>query len=370
MAYIITATGTLTVVTPIAVSPPDHEDKRGNKRLHRLARVVEYRDGNPVNVPVIPASTFRGVMRHAISGLAFTEQLSGGGAPFTVNDYVNTAQGGVVDRKAEGEDKPLDFSAAEEIRRRNPIMGLFGNFSDKMPSRLMMRHAALDRPDDIFEVAAQVRTDPVERDADLRRMFSGAELDAFSKQMEARRQLVRIEERIERIENQVARIKKGDEEADPEEVKTLQAELKKENASQGQLAKGAGGSVNLQQITPRAEAIAPGATLRHGFTLNGVTETEAAIALLAIETWVAGGARLGAMRRSGYGVLDGFYDLVARPAYGVARLSPPLAIGRIFWKSGGNLEIEPAGGTIMATIMVEKARIIGGSMREWELRAG
>jgi hypothetical protein len=249
-------------------------------------------------------------------------------------------------------------------------MGVFGNFSDKMASRILMRHAALERPDDIFEVAAQVRTDPVERDADIRRMFSGEELDAFSKQMEARRQLVRAAERIERIENELTRIKKGDKEADPEKVKALQSELKETKAKHDALGDGAGGSVNLQQITPRAEAIAPGASLRHGFTLNGVTTTEAAAFLLALETWVAGGARLGAMRRSGYGVLEGHYELEARAAFGTARLEAPTVIGRLSWKAGGNLIVEGVGGPLMSEILGEKSRLIGGGLREWSLKAG
>jgi hypothetical protein len=274
-----------------------------------------------------------------------------------------------VHRKEEGEDKPLDFSAAEAVRVRNPIMGLFGNFSDKMPSRLLMRHASLEDPDAFFTVAAQVRTDPVERDADLRRMFQREDLDAFSKQMETRRQLVRAEERIERIEYRLERIKQGKEELDAEKVSALRDELKGLKARAGELAETAGGSVNLQQITPRAEAIAPQATLRHGFTLNGVNTTEAAIALLAFATWISAGARLGAMRRNGYGQLDGFYDLAARAAHGTARLEAPQRIGRIEWTaSEGVLRVSPEGTTLLAEIEAERARVIADGIGSWKMR--
>jgi CRISPR type IV-associated protein Csf2 len=369
-AYIITASGVLTAATPVAVSPPDHVEEVRNKRTHLLPHITEYREGAARKVPIIPASTFRGVLRHAVTGLAFTEQVSRGGGAFTVNDYVNTAQGGVVQRKEEGEDKPLDFSGAEAVRGKNPIMGLFGNFSDKMPSRLLMRHASLEDPEAIFTVAAQVRTDPVERDADLRKMFTREDLDAFSTQMETRRQLVRIEERAERIQSRLDRISQGKEELGAEKVAELKQELKALTEKQGELSKTAGGSVNLQQITPRAQAIAQNATLRHGFTLNGVTVTEAALAVLAYATWVSAGARLGAMRRSGYGQLDGFYDLDARPASGVARLAPPVRIGRMEWSAAeGVLRVQSEAGGLLVEIEAELARILKDGVERWSLRA-
>jgi CRISPR type IV-associated protein Csf2 len=365
MAYIINATGTLTAETPISVSPPDHFDERP-KRLHKLPRMVEYREGSPVQVPVIPASTMRGVLRHALTGFAFGEL--GGAGTFTVADYVNTAQGGVVDRKAEGEDKPIDFTRSEALRTANPVIGLFGNFGDKMPSRLLMRHAALERPEDIFTVASQVRTDPVERDADIRRLFSKDDLFAFSQQMETRRQFVRLEDKAGRLEKRLKDIADGREEVDGDKVKELKADFDQTKKDHKSLEEGAGGSVNLQQLTPEAEAIAPGATMRHGFTLNGVTLTEASAALLAIEVWVSGGAIVGAMKRNGFGRISGFYDLDARPAHGAARLAPPVNIGRVRWDATG-FAAETGAGTLLSEIVAEKERLKTGGMITWRLKA-
>jgi hypothetical protein len=366
MEYIINASGKLTVLTPICVSPPDHFDDRN--RIHKLPRITEYRDGTPVQVPVIPAATLRGVLRHALTGFAFGEL--GGAGTFTVADYVYTAQGGVVDRKIEGEDKPLDFARSEAIRRDNPIIGLFGSFGDKVPSRLLMQHAALERPEDIFEVAAQVRTDPVERSADIRRLFSPGDLASFSDQMEARRQLVRLEDRIERLDARLRSIEAGKEEADGEKVKALKAERTTAKAALDALAEAAGGSVNLQQLTPRAEAMAPGASLRHGFTLNAVTVPEAAAALLALEVFAADGSTVGAMKRSGHGCLSGHYDLVARPAHGAAKLERPVSIGRVCWgKDADGFIAEIETGPLLSEILVEKQRLIGGGLKSWKLKA-
>lgn len=368
MNYIIAAQGYLTAETPVAVSPPDHVDKL--RRVHQLARETVYRDGAPEQYPIIPAATFRGVLRHAITGYVFEELNEQAKKKlFKINDYIWTAQGGITDKKEEGTEGFVEITVPERVRTENPIMGLWGNFTYKMGSLIEMRSArAVGGENAVTLVPAQVRTDPLERDYALLGLFDKTDLGAFKDELIARRQMIKARNRVELLNLQLKRVSDGKLEMGPEKVKEIKdkvATLEKEAES---LEEKAGGAVNLQQITGRQEAITAGAELEHGWTLKDVRIEEAAVFLLALKVWVSNGSRIGALQRSGFGKLKGHYDLLIKPSQGAERLATPVRAGRLKFSYETGVEIEVHDEVLQKVIDAE-GKIRAGKFADWKLNA-
>jgi CRISPR type IV-associated protein Csf2 len=368
MNYTIAAEGFLTAVTPVAVSPPEHFEEKN--RLFLLPREIVYDGPEPRKYPVIPASTFRGALRHAVTGYAFdTLNESAGRKLFRVNDYIWTAQGGVTDRKAEGAEEYVEISKPERVRSENPIMGLFGNFTFKMGSLVEMRAArAEDGEAAIITVPAQVRTDPLERDYGLLGLFDKTDLGAFKEELIARRAMVKSEKEVERLEAQLRNVKDGKKEMKPEEVQKLRDRVDDLRRRVDELGESAGGAVNLQQITTRVEAIAAGSVLRHGWMLKDVSVEEAAVFLLAWRTWTADGARLGAVARSGFGRLTGSYDILLKPSHGPDRLAAPVRAGKMSFSFETGVKIDSAHDVLDGVALAEQT-LRNGGMAAWNLKS-
>jgi CRISPR type IV-associated protein Csf2 len=368
MNYHITGQGYLTAETPIAVSPPDHFDE--GRRVLRLPREVVYRDGSPQRFPIIPASTIRGVLRHAVTGHAF-ESLNDTAKKkmFKVNDYIWTAQGGVTDKKEEGVEDFVEISVPERVRQENPIMGLFGNFTYKMGSLVEMRSArAVDGENAIMLVSAQVRTEPLERDYSLLGLFDKTDLGAFKDELIARRMMVKAENQAERLATRLKEVEDGKREMKPDEVKKLKDEIEKLKKQADDLGEKAGGAVNLQQITTRYEAISAGSQLEHGWALKDVSLDEAAVFLLAWRAWVANGSRVGAVSRNGFGKLNGYYDILIKPSQGPERLNAPTRAGRLKFSYETGVEID-TDNEVMRRIVEAESALRSGGLANWNLKS-
>ncbi|QIG50382.1 hypothetical protein G5V57_23215 [Nordella sp. HKS 07] len=368
MNYSITGQGYITAETPVAVSPPDHYSEA--RRLLQLPRETVYRDGSPQKFPIIPASTFRGALRHAVTGHTF-EALNEVAQKklFKVNDYIWTAQGGVTDRREEGVESFVEISIPARVRAENPIMGLWGNFTFKMGSLIEMRSArAVDGEAAIVLIPAQVRTDPLERDYGLLGIFDKTDLGAFKDEIIARRQMVKAEKRAEQLEHRLQQVADGKREMTPEQVKALKAEIAQLKDDAEVLAEKAGGAVNLQQITTRYEAIASGGELEHGWALRDVSVDEAAVFLLAWRAWVANGSRVGAIQRSGFGKLKGHYDILIKPSQGANRLDAPVAAGRMKFSYEAGVQIETGDDVLQKIVGAEDAMRKEG-FANWNLKA-
>lgn len=368
MKYTITATGILTAETPVSVSPPDHMDKK--IRLAKLAREIVYQDKVPVETPIIPASTFRGSLRHAVTGYAFEElNAIAGEKIFKVADYIWTAQGGVTQKKEEGEETYVEVEEPARIRVENPIMSLWGNFTHKMASRIEMRAAkAINLENSIIHVAPQVRTDPMERNYDLQDTFDVVDLEAFKIELAARRKMVKALNEVERLENILAQFKDGKIDMDVKRVEETKDRIAKLNAEAEEAADKAGGTVNLQQLTGKQEAIAQGAELSHGWVLKDVTIGEAAAFFLALRVWISNGSRVGAMQRNGFGQLKGFYDLTVKPMSGVDRLCAPTKAGRMSFDYELGLSVDSDNAVISEVLLATDA-LISGEIKDWQLKA-
>jgi CRISPR/Cas system CSM-associated protein Csm3 (group 7 of RAMP superfamily) len=128
--------GTLTATTPIAIILPASEDKRTPAGAPRKRLL---RDGLLQETIYVPPSSLRGRLRHLLTEELMRQQYEADGRRFSPEDYIFTALGGVKDRKAEGsEERKVDLQAIAELRRRNPVVSLFGSMMAGVSGRLMV----------------------------------------------------------------------------------------------------------------------------------------------------------------------------------------------------------------------------------------
>ena len=97
------------------------------------------RDGVMVETVYVPPSSLRGRLRHLLTAEVMRLQNAGDGRVFTPEDHIDTALGGVKDRKGAGEDdRVVDLAAIRALRERDPIVSLFGSMVSRVAGRLMV----------------------------------------------------------------------------------------------------------------------------------------------------------------------------------------------------------------------------------------
>jgi hypothetical protein len=141
--------GTLTVVSPIAVSPPKSAEMGAAKdRVQRLPTMPLIEDGVPRTTAYLPASTIRGALRRAAVAVVIDLLALDGAVKLTPHDYLLLALGGVKDRKEEGDTadtKGVDLQAVQAFRKSNPLVSLFGAMAIDIGGNLRVGHGVHSR---------------------------------------------------------------------------------------------------------------------------------------------------------------------------------------------------------------------------------
>lgn len=338
---------------PVSVSPPDHVDK--GTRVSRLPRTTVFRDGASVKVPFVPASTFKGKLRHSVSALLFEIANEADNTKvYGPSDYQWTAQGGLYDRKKEGEESGfVDFNEIARLRE-NPLTSLFGAFG--VSSRLSISDLVPTTPNCLVPLTPGVRANPFTR-ADLGEVL--AEDEDYIRGMEVRLKLNKLDTERERAERTLSQVERGKIKMDPDKVKAL-AERKTEIETDIEaLSEEAGGFVNLQQILPSQEAIAAGTELAstiHGIRLK---DDEAAMIFVALMAFGLNGSRIGAKAALGRGLVSVEYDVRVRVD---RERGPRRDIGRIRVSDDAGLSIVE-GSSELDALWNRAGEILEGSTR-------
>ena len=126
------------------------------------------------------------------------------------------------------------------------------------------------------------------------------------------------------------------------------------------------GGLNLQQFTTGHETIARGAQLEHGWTLNDVTAEEAAVFLLVLRVWVAGGSSIGELQHKGFGTVKGYYDLTITEC--PSRFAAPVRAGRLSFEYETGIEIDCTDESLRKMFDVEQA-LIKENFGNWKHKA-
>ena len=300
--------GTVTAETDISVSPPDHSAKEGPATVLTLPEKSVWRGGHIVQTVYIPGSSLRGALRNGAARAVAADRASRQ-QRMTPEDFLLVAKGGIKDRKEAGRDeRDVDYEAAAKLRRKEPIVSLFGAMAEKIAGRWQVGDAVpiepLTTPD---RKGRGVRSHPFQRQPELAGYMSENAYNEFLEQDKKRVEANVAEDKAEDLDRKIAREKKrpepdndriGEWESDSKELKENVEELRKE----------AGGTVNIQQVLGGWQAIPEGTEMHHRMRLRDVTEDELAWAFFALRRLAREG-RLGAHESRGEGYFRAAYDL-------------------------------------------------------------
>jgi len=291
------------------------------------------RDGVLVDTVYVPSSSLRGRLRHLLTSELMRLQNAADGRVFTPRDYIDTALGGVKDRKAlKDEERKIDLKAIRALRERNPVVSLFGSMVAHVSGRLMVGDMTPEAPIAPVGTGRSVRANPFVRNPAIIELLDPARFEEFTRLNDRRTEANRAEDQAERLGKRLAGRKRAG--APAEEVTALAAEV----AALEQQAKAgfadAGGAVNIQQLLDGYETIPEGTTLTNRLRLLEGTEQEFALLLLALDL-LARRPLIGGHTAQGCGEITGAW--------------------RLRWQDGaslrelGTLRIEPYAGVVLDT---------------------
>lgn len=314
--------GTLTAVTPIAIILPGSEDGRTPPGAPRKRLM---RDGLMVETAYVPPSSLRGRLRHLLTAELMRMQNVADGRRFTPEDYIDTALGGVKDRKSAGDDeRRIDLKAIREIRERNPVVSLFGSMVEQISGRLMVGDMTPVEPVPPAPTGRSVRANPFARNQAVIELLDPSRFDAFVQLNDDRLSANRAEDKAQALKRRIGGLKRaGAEAAEIAKMETERTELEQQ-ATAG-FAK-AGGAVNIQQLLPGYDVIPEGTVMSNRVRLIEGTELEMALTLLALDL-LARRPMIGGHTSHGCGEIAGVWTARIRDAdgleqAGVLRIEP------------------------------------------------
>ena len=299
--------GTITAETDISVSPPDHDEKVGPATVLTLPKKSVWRDGLIVKTVYVPGSSVRGALRNG-AARAVAADRAGRQRRMTPDDFLLVAKGGIKDRKgAGGDERIVDYEAADRLRRDEPIVSLFGAMAEKIAGRWQIGDAVPVNPVEPDRKGRGVRSHPFQRQPELAGFMDQAAYRDFLDRDRKRVEANVAENDAEDLDRKI-RGEKRRPEPDDDRIEEWEAELKRLKEKAGELREEAGGVVNVQQVLGGWQAIPEGTEMKHRMRLRDVTGDELAWAFFALRRLAREG-RLGAHESRGEGYFRAAYGL-------------------------------------------------------------
>ncbi|MEO3474088.1 RAMP superfamily CRISPR-associated protein [Roseomonas sp. CAU 1739] len=296
--------GTITAVSPIAIILPGSEDRRTPAGAPRKRLL---RNGEMVETVYVPPSSLRGRLRHLLTSEVMRLQHEQDGRVFTPENYIDTALGGVKDRKAEGADERLvDLAGIRQLRERNPIVSLFGSMVSRVAGRLMVGDLTPLDPVASVPTGRSVRADPFVRNPAVIGLLDKDLFGQFTQLNALRTQANRDEDQSEIVKRRAVVAKREGRAKDDVDALEQEAKALAEKAAVG--FKSAGGAVNIQQLLDGYDVIPEGTVMAQRTRLLDATETEVALLLLALHLF-AQRPLIGGHTAHGCGEVMGSWEL-------------------------------------------------------------
>lgn len=271
--------GTLTATTPIAIILPPGKDDRPPAGAPRKRLL---REGVMVETVYVPPSSLRGRLRHLLTTELMRLQNAADGRVFAPEDYIDTALGGVKDRKAEGEDdRRVDLKAIREIRERNPVVSMFGSMVSRVAGRLVVGDMTPVEPIAPISTGRSVRANPFVRNPAVIELLDTARFDEFVRLNDLRTAANREEDEAQRLQRRLGARKRAGAEA--EEVRGIEAQIVDLKKRYDAGFEAAGGAVNIQQLLDGYDVIPEGTVMTNRIRLIEGTEVEIVLLLLALD---------------------------------------------------------------------------------------
>lgn len=317
--------GTLTAVSPIAIILPGSEDKRTPAGAPRKRML---RDGLMVETVYVPPSSLRGRLRHLLTTELMRMQNAADQRRFTPEDYIDTALGGVKDRKAAGdEERRVDLKAIREIREHNPVVSLFGSMVGQISGRLMVGDMTPMEPVAAANTGRSVRAHPFVRNPAVIELLDPTHFDAFIRTNDERLAANRADDKAGHLKRRLGGRKRAG--AETAEIALIEAEMKEFERQAEEGFEKAGGAVNIQQPLNGYDVIPEGTVMTNRIRLIEGSEVEMALTLLALDL-LARRPLIGGHTAHGCGEIAGAWRVRMQDADGL--------------QEAGTLRLEPFAG--------------------------
>tara|TARA_Y100001934_G_C12379549_1_gene791478 strand:- start:388 stop:1410 length:1023 start_codon:yes stop_codon:yes gene_type:complete len=258
----------------------------------------------------IPQSTINGAIRHScLNYLVSQAKKEGSGHPYTLETYLSTSQGYVLNNELKKlidtakTSTPIDKD--DDIRQANPALSLFGRW--KLGGKFGIGNAYTSSEADTSVVEQGFRSDIFERDPNLLASLPDDEMLRYYALKE--QQSMTSSTAGELKKEQVRLLKSARAESDREKKEIL---YKQANDIAEQISaiksETAEGKENLLRPLDDAEFIVAGAVLNHRMTLRRVSDEEIGLALLSLAQFSLN-PRLGGKARKNSGLLHAQWDV-------------------------------------------------------------
>lgn len=277
MFYTVRFEGHLRALTPLATSPPNTPPAAHGGRpptpLPRMTATLA--NGETAEVPYFPGGGLRGTLRRrAVSVIADALSETAGKPPFDIDTYYYLALGGV--KGSEGESK-ADIHAAEQRRRQNPLIALFGAGAPWDRSRLLVGSAVPTVPLEPLIVRG-ARRDDFSVDSNAQRWVSEEERARWLEMARNNAERSRKRLRVAAIDQRLPSAEQDDALRLTQERERLEREIEEHTRLSFS-------AVSVSRPLDGYEAIPPGTMLSHAMTLRQVTMTEIGLTVAALRRW-------------------------------------------------------------------------------------
>ncbi|MBO9471054.1 hypothetical protein J7355_13215 [Endozoicomonas sp. G2_2] len=286
--------GTVTAVSPISVSYPDHQG---------LPRT-------PHGEVMLHGGTFRGPLRKASYRAVRQALAHARGVPesevFTLRDAYMLGEG--VDTTRETSNEAGSFAdpiGQVMVRENNPLMDLFGRW--KLAGRLAVGELRTSQ-DNVMTAGRGARSDMFERDSQEVEYLSPEDRDVLLSQLanarETQSDIATLDSDIKKLKREAATSEsKADRKKLNDEIKakeTQKRQIKEERE---------GASESIKHPLAGFESIAPGSEMSHRMTLISGTDTDLGMLLLGLAEF-ARHPFLGGHRNTGLGEFSAEWEVL------------------------------------------------------------
>jgi len=291
--YVINAV--LKAVTTLNVNEPDTARKIGGANINVIPTAIV--DGEVHSC--IPGSSFRGALRrHAVEVLIQSLKAKYGDKPqFDLQQFYWHTIGGVrlsnddAGNEFKGIAEVAPFTLVENVRRRNPLMSLFGTF-DPAPisGHIQVANAICTTPqrvkqDDRYTTNVDrrsgVRADELRRSASVAEMLTPDAVDEWEASTAGARQAAALRRKIEDLTIQMRKAKKKS-----ESTSAFEAEIKSlEKERETLIKESAGSSVSVQQLLGVTEYIPQGSEMNQRIRVMDTNDIEMGLLLATLRNF-------------------------------------------------------------------------------------
>mgnify|MGYP001245377073 CR=1 FL=1 len=312
MKQTLSFVGTITAVTPLAVSRPNDNFPGGghSDKMQRLPRAGAKHQDTPV---FFPGSTLNGAIRRAATRVvrrALTK-TNGDENPFSMDDFYMLVQGVDTADIASTEGNTSGLVAEEgELREANPFISLFGRWG--LPGHLGVSDAMPEGLDNavMYVTGNGARVNEWTRHPEAINFIRPEDRDRIKKVLVedslAQKDIAEMKDQVKGLKKELRGSDEDEKAGINKTITNIESEIDAIKKSK------AGAKESIQRPLDGYECIAPGTDMTHKMMLTNASQIELGLLIHTLAEF-SRDPRLGAHRRHGAGEVKAFWDVKVRP---------------------------------------------------------